>query len=312
MLLAALPMAFAQPSAPLLPRIGILMFMPLTPAAQEDFRRGFRERGYVEGRNIAFEWRSADGSLDRANAAAEELAGLKVRAIVAEFTPAVQAAQRATKTIPIVMASAGDPLGSGLVSSLAHPGGNVTGFTNLASELSGKRLELLREVVPGLQRVGLLLNGRDPLDATFIEQARAAARAEGMQLRVAEVPRPDDLEPALEQVTKEGVGAAMFLANIPAPARKIAELAGKYHLPSIAILDQFPESGGLMSYGASLSDIRRRVAGSVDRILKGANPGDLPVEQPTKFDLVINLRTAHSLGITVPPSLLVLADRVIQ
>lgn len=295
-----------------LPRVGVLMFVPLSEEAKQDFRQGFLDRGYVEGKNIDLVWRSANGSLPRAEAAAKELVSLKVDVIVAEFTPAVLAARKATKTIPIVMASVGDPVATGLVSNLAHPGGNITGYTNLASQLSGKRLQVLRAVMPGLQRVGMLLNGADPLDAAFISETRAAAREAGLRLYVAKVPRAQDLEPALAAMDKERVGAVIVLANIPVATDRVASMVTRHHLLSMSLLKEFVEAGGLMSYGASVSDIRRRVALYVDKILNGTPAGELPVEQPTKIELLINLRTARALGIAIPPEVVVRADRVIE
>ena len=284
----------------------------MAKSVQDGFRQGFREHGYVEGQNVLIEWRSAEGRTDRADAMAAELVRLKVNVIVAEFTPAVQAAKKATQTIPIVMASAGDPVATGLVASLARPGGNVTGLSNIAAELSGKRFELLRELLPGITRVGLLVHGADPLDKSFVQGTQAAASSAGIELHVATVPRREDLEPALSGLTKAGVGAVIVPANLPVPAQQIAESAQRYRLPSISLVSHFPESGGLMSYGASLIDIRRRSVTYVDRILKGAKPGDLPVERPTTFELVINRKTAQALGMSVPPSMIVRADRVID
>jgi len=302
----------AQPAPGPVPRVGVLMFLPVTTTAQEDFRQGLRDHGYVEGRNVLVEWRSAEGSTDRAQTLAAELVRLKVSVIVAEFTPAIRAAKNATPTIPIVMASAGDPIATGLVASLAQPGGNVTGFTNLAAELSGKRLELLREIVPGISNVGMLIHGADPLDRAFVGETRAAAATAGIQVHVRSVPRPDDLDGALVAITKERSGAVIVLGNLPVPARQLAQSVLRHRLPSIAVLNQFVEAGGLMSYGASVSDIRRRTAGYVDRILKGARPADLPVERPTKFELVVNMKTGKALGLTIPPSLLLRADQVID
>jgi putative ABC transport system substrate-binding protein len=294
------------------PRVGVLMFMTMTRGAQEDFRLGLRDHGYVDGQNVVIEWRSAEGSVERANALAEELVRLRVSVIVVEFTPAAQAAKKATATIPIVLASAGDPVATGLVASLARPGGNVTGITNLAAELSGKRLELLRQMIPGLARVGLLIHGTDPLDRAFVDETRAAAAQSGIQVRVNAVPGAADLDAALAGMAKERVAAVIIPANLPVPIRQITELALRHRLPSISLLTQFAEAGGLMSYGANVSDIRRRTGAYVDKLLKGARPGDLPVEQPTKFELVINLKTAKALRLTIPPSLLARADRVIE
>ena len=304
--------ARAQSPAADVPRIGVLTFMAMTKVAQEEFRQGLREQGYVEGKNIVVEWRSAEGRPERADVLAAELVRLKVAVIVAEFTPAVWAAKKATNAIPIVMASAGDPVTTGLVASLSRPGGNITGFTNLASELSGKRLDLLRETIPGLKRIGLLIHGADPLDKAFVSETRTAAARAGIELDVGRVPHPEDLDSALSAMTKDRVGALIVLANLPVPVQRTASLAVQYRLPTISLLNQFAEAGGLMSYGASVSDIRRRTASHVDRILKGAKPADLPVEQPTKFELVINLKTAKALGLTIPPSVLGRADQVIE
>jgi putative ABC transport system substrate-binding protein len=229
--------AHAQQPAADVPRVGVLMFMPMTKAAQEDFREGLRDHGYVEGKNIVVEWRSAEGSTDRANALAADLVRLKVSVIVAEFTPAVRAAKNATQTIPIVMASAGDPVATGLVASLARPGGNITGFTNLAAELSGKRLELLREIIPGTTHVGLLIHGADPLDKAFVEETRKAAVKAGIRLQVKSIPRPEDLNPALSAMTKDQVGAVIILANVPVSARQVAQSALRERLPSISVLN---------------------------------------------------------------------------
>lgn len=294
------------------PRIGVLMFSPTTKVFEEQFRQGLRDHGYIEGGNIQVEWRSAEGQADRAGALAAELVKLNVRVIVAEFTPAVRAAQQATRSIPIVMAPAGDPVATGFVASLARPGGNITGVSNIAAELSGKRLEVLREILPGLKRVGLLIHGSDPLDKAFVDQTRKAAADAGIQVHVAAVASADALEAAFSSVVRERAEAVIVLGNVPAPAKLVAQTAIRHRLASIALLNQYPESGGLISYGANLSDLYRRAAGHVDKILKGARPADLPVEQPTKFDLVINMRTAKALGLAIPPSLLLRADRVIE
>jgi len=295
------------------PRIGVLIFRPAaTKASHEAFRQGLRDHGYVEGQNIFIEWRSADGRTDRADALAAELVRLKVDVIVAEFTPAAQAAKNATQAIPIVMAAAGDPVATGLVASLARPGGNVTGLSNIASELSGKRLDLLREVVPGLTRAGMLIHGGDPLDKEFVDETRVAAQKAGIHLTVAGVPSPAQLDPALSAFVKDRVGAVIVQANLPVPSVQIVQLMLRHRLPSISVLNEFAESGGLMSYGANLSEIYRQAAGYVDRILRGAKPADLPVERPTKFELVINVKTAKALGLTIPRSLLLRADQVIE
>jgi putative tryptophan/tyrosine transport system substrate-binding protein len=306
------PLALAQQPGGELPRVGVLVFTPMAKEVQEGFRQGFRDYGYVEGRNILVDWRSAEGSTDRAHAIASEFVRLKVNVIVAEFTPAVQAAKNATQTIPIVMASAGDPVATGLVASLARPGGNITGLSNIAAELSGKRFELLRDLMPAVTRVGLLIRGDDPLDKTFVAETQMAATKAGIQLQVVSVSKPEQLDRALSRMTNGRVGAVIVPANLPVPAHEIAQSALRHRLPTISLLSQYPESGGLMSYGASLIDIRRRAAGYVDKILKGAKPADLPVERPTRFELVINRRTAQALGLSVPASLLLRTDRVIE
>jgi putative tryptophan/tyrosine transport system substrate-binding protein len=306
------PLALAQQPGGELPRVGVLVFTPMAKEVQEGFRQGFRDYGYVEGRNILVDWRSAEGSTDRAHAIASEFVRLKVNVIVAEFTPAVQAAKNATQTIPIVMASAGDPVATGLVASLARPGGNITGLSNIAAELSGKRFELLRDLMPAVTRVGLLIRGDDPLDKTFVAETQMAATKAGIQLQVVSVSKPEQLDRALSRMTNGRVGAVIVPANLPVPAHEIAQSALRHRLPTISLLSQYPESGGLMSYGASLIDIRRQAAGYVDKILKGAKPADLPVERPTRFELVINRRTAQALGLSVPASLLLRTDRVIE
>jgi putative tryptophan/tyrosine transport system substrate-binding protein len=311
LLMAPLAVPAQQPAGEM-PRIGVLVFTPMAKAVQEGFRQGFRDYGYVEGQNIFVEWRSADGSIERANAVAAEFVRLKVNVIVAEFTPAVQAAKNATQTIPIVMASAGDPVATGLVASLARPGGNITGLSNIAAELSGKRFELLRDLIPAVTRVGLLIHGDDPLDKTFVAETQTAATKAGIQLQVVSVSKPEQLDRALSRMTNGRVGAVIVPANLPVPAHEIAQSALRHRLPTISLLSQYPESGGLMSYGSSLIDIRRQAVGYVDKILKGAKPADLPVERPTTFELVINRRTAQTLGLTVPPSVLLRADRVID
>lgn len=306
--------ASAQPRTDQVPRIGVLTFTLTPKAFQQWFRQGLREHGYVEEQNINVEWRSAEGRIDRANTLAMELVRLKVSVIVAEFTPAVQAAKNATQTIPIVMAPAGDPVATGLVLSFARPGGNITGFTNMAAELSAKRLELLRELLPSLARVGLLIQGQrtDAWEKAFVEENQAAAATARIQLHVARVARPDDLEAAFSAIMKERAGAIVVSGNLPVPVRQVAQLALRYRLPSLSHLNDFADSGGLMSYGANLSEIQRRAAGQVARILKGANVGDVPVERPTVFELVLNRKTAATLGIPLPASLLLRADRVIE
>ena len=291
--MAALIAEAQQPVAKM-PRVGVLMFRPVTQTAQAAFSQGLREHGYVEGKNIVVEWRSAEGRPERASKLAEELVHLNVSVIVAEFTPCVQAAMIATSKIPIVMAPAGEPVTSGLVASLARPGGNVTGLTDLVAELAGKRLDLLRGIVPGLTRIGLMINGADPLDLGIVDKTRAAAASAGLEIYVGRVPRSEDLEGALAEFISDRVGAVMVQANVAAPPSQIAESFMRLKLASISNQNAFAHAGGLMSYGPDLNDIERRSAGYVDKILRGTKPADLPVERPTKFELVINVRTAKA------------------
>jgi putative ABC transport system substrate-binding protein len=310
LLLVAAPVTEAQQQAGKVPRIGVLTFTQMTAALQQAFRQGLRDHGYVEGQNILVEWRAAEGRPDRAKALAVELVQLKVDVIVANLTPAVQAAKDATSTIPIVMASAGDPVGTGFVASLARPGGNITGMTGISAELSGKRIELLRELIPGLTRVGLLVNASNPFAKPFVDETQVAAKRTGVQLFVVDVRRPQEVDAAFSALTKQRVGAVIVDGALT--AWQAAELAVQHRLPSLSNQRHFVDSGGLMSHGAQLADVHRRAASYVDKILKGAKPGNLPVEQPTRFELVINLRTAKALGLTIAPSLLLRADHAIE
>ncbi|MBI4203724.1 MAG: ABC transporter substrate-binding protein [Betaproteobacteria bacterium] len=302
----------AQQKAGKVPRIGVLAFTQMTAALQEAFRQGLRDHGYVEERNVFVEWRAAEGRTDRAKALAVELVGLKVDILVAIFTPAVQAAKDATSTIPIVMAPAGAPVATGFVASLARPAGNITGITGLGAELQGKQIQLLRELIPGLTRVGLLINAADPFAKSFVDEAQAAAKRTGVQLHVVDVRRPQEIDAAFAAMTNQRAGAVIVQGVLTASAWQAGDLAVRHRLPSLSNLKQFAESGGLMSYGANFTDIYRRAASYVDRILKGAKPGDLPVEQPTRFEFVINIKTAKALGLTIPQSLLLRADQLIE
>ena len=311
-LLAAPLTAEAQEQAGKVPRIGVLTSTLMTAVLQDAFRQGLRDHGYVEGRNILVEWRAAEGRTDRAKALAVELVRLKVNVIVAIFTPAVQAAKDATSTIPIVMAPAGAPVATGLVASLARPGGNITGIAGLDAELQGKRIELLRELIPGLTRVGLLINSTDPFAKPFVDEAEAAAKRTGVQIHIVDVRRPQELEAAFAAMTKQRAGAVIVQGILTTSDWQAGDQAVRHRIPSLSVTKQFVESGGLLSYAASFTDTYRRAASYVDRIMKGAQPGELAVEQPTRFELVINLKTAKALGLTVPPSLLLQADEVIQ
>ena len=297
------------------PRIGYLSVTPAGPRpTREEFRQGLRDLGYIEGQNIAIEYRAAADRADRLPALAAELVGLKVDVIVAAASQAVHAAQQATKTIPIVMTSSSDPVGTGLVASLARPGGNITGLSLLSPELSGKRLELLKEIVTGVSRVAVLWNPDDPPAKLSLRETEFAAKALIVQLQILETRDPNDFESAFRAAAK---GHAAALIILPAPmmnthAKRIADFALKSRLPAISFAREFPDAGGLMSYGANLPDLYRRAAIYVDKILKGAKPADLPVEQPMKFELVINLKTAKQIGLTIPPNVLARADKVIK
>jgi putative tryptophan/tyrosine transport system substrate-binding protein len=317
LLSASFDTAAAQPAGKM-PRVGYLTsWSDSDPGRQrglEAFRQGLRELGYVEGQNIAIESRSAEGKDDRLPALAADLVRSKVDVIVAASGAATRAVQQTTRTIPIVMSLVNDPVGSGLVASLARPGGNVTGLTIMAPDLSGKRLQLLKEVVPKVSRVALLRNPDNPADAAMLREAEAAAQALGVRLQILKTRTPQEIEGAFAAMIRERAGAFLMLSDAIffTQRRQIAELAAKGRLPSISGGSDYPDAGGLMGYGANLSDLERRAATFVDRILKGAKPGDLPVAQPTKFDLVINLRTAKAIGLTIPPSLLQRADRIIE
>jgi putative ABC transport system substrate-binding protein len=293
------------------PHIG---FLSLSGANQEAFRQGLRDLGYIEGKNIAIESRTAANRADRLSVLAGELVDLKVDVIVAAGSQAVHAAQRTTKSIPIVMTSSSDPIGTGFVASLAHPGGNITGLSILGPDLSTKRLEMLKEVVLGVSRVAVFWNPDDPAAKISLRETQDAAKAQAMHLQIVEIREASYFESAFRAANK---GRARALILLPAPivatqAKQIAELALKNNLPAISPVSEFPNAGGLMSYGANLADLYRRAATYVDKILKGAKPADLPVEQPTKFELVINLKTAKQIGLTIPPNVLARADKVIK
>ncbi len=306
----------AEAQAGKVARIGHLSFGSATPGSRLDeaFRQGLRELGYVEGQNIVIEYRWAEGRAERLPDLAAELVSLKVDIIVAAGTPAPLAAKHATRTIPIVMSSAGDPVGSGLVASLARPGGNVTGLSTFTRELAAKRLQLLKEVVPGVSRVAVLWNAANPYAVLNMRETQAAARTLGVQVQSLEVRGPDDFENALPAAIK-GRAGALIVVDDPLTylyRMRIADFAARNRLPATYGFREFAEAGGLMAFGANLADLYRRAAIYVDKILKGAKPAELPVEQPTKFELIINLKTAKALGLTVPQSVLVRADEIIQ
>ena len=294
------------------PRIGWLM-VNWSPRS-EAFQDGLRELGHVEGQTIVTERRNVETKVDRLDDLALELVRLKVDIIVALEPPAVRAAQRATKTIPIVMRSTDDPVEAGFVASLARPGGNITGVTSISSELTGKRLEILKEVVPRLSRAAVLWNPDFPGGKIIFREAETAAQLLKLQLQSLEARRPEDFEGAFRVATKQHAHGVITLRNplIVNQARRIADLAIKSRLPAIYDDRDFLEVGGLMSYGTNLADLYRRAATYVDKILKGTKPADLPVEQPMKFELIINLKAAKQIGLTIPPNVLARADKVIK
>jgi putative ABC transport system substrate-binding protein len=309
-LLAAPLAAEAQPAVA---RIGYLSLAPGPSTRSEALRQGFRELGYIEGQNLVVEYRWADGHLDRARQAAADLIRLGVDVIVTGGPQATLAAKTTTTTTPIVMAFDYDPVESGFVASLARPGGNITGLSGINPELSGKRLDLLKQAVPRLTRVAIVWNPAEP-NAAFLRETQAAGRGLSMQLQVLEVKAAPDLETAL-QAARRWHASGLIVLTDPVTLyhrKQLADLAKKYRLPAIYSERLFVESGGLISYGADDRKMHQRAAVFVDKILKGAKPGDLPIEQPTKYDLIINLKTAKALGLTIPPSLLQRADQVIE
>jgi putative ABC transport system substrate-binding protein len=316
-LLAAPLVAYAQPATQVyqIGRLSAGQPLPESTAYEAAFRQGLRELGYVEGQNLVLAYRYAEGSADRLPALAAELVQRQVDVIVAGGVPAIRAAQQATRTIPIVMAGVTDPVGQGLITSLARPGGNTTGLSLLNEELPGKRLELLKETVPQSTRIAVLANPALPAYASRMHNLTVAARALGLHMHVVEVRRADELAPAFAAMTRAGVDALLVIAEpalMDGLRGQVADLATTSRLPAMYDWRMYVEAGGLISYGPSLPDIYRRAATYVDKILKGAPPADLPVEQPTKFELVINLKTAKALGLTIPPTLLFLADEMIK
>ena len=280
----------------------------------EALRAGLRELGYVEGKNLVIEWRFADGKYERLPGLAAELVQLKMDVIVTVTTPATSAAQKATTTLPIVMGNVSDPVGAGIVKSLAHPGGNITGLSNIATDISPKLLEMLHSMAPKLSRVVVLVNPNNSYHTTALKDVQAAAQRTGVTILSLDARTPQEIEKAFSAMAREKAGAVIVLRDpfFVEQLRQIAELAAKHRLPSISGTPDYAEAGGLMSYGSSSTDQIRRVATYVDKILKGAKPADLPVEQPTKFELFINGKTAKALGLKIPQSLLVMADKVIE
>jgi putative ABC transport system substrate-binding protein len=311
------PFAFAQQQGKVW-RVGFLSTRRVeisdSDFAYGSFRQGMRELGYVEGKNLVIEWRSAEGKTERLPALAAELVRLNVDVIVAASTPGVAAAQKATTSIPIVMTSILDPVGSGFVASLAHPGGNITGLKNFFGELGPKQLEMLRSVVPKLTRVAILSNPNNAGMAAVLKNVPVAAQKIGVTILSFDAASPPEIESAFSKMAQEKAGAVIVVADAVfiTQAHQIAELAAKNRLPSIQATREYAEAGGLMSYGNSLGEDYRRAATYVDKIFKGAKPGDIPVEQPTTFELAINMKTAKALGIKFPQSILVQATKIIE
>ena len=299
-----------------LARAGFLgaTFASTESARIEAFRQGLRDLGYVEGKSIVIEYRWAEGKLDRLPGLAAELVRLNVDVIVAGGSTSTGAARKATSTIPIVMAQVNDPIGSGFVASLARPGGNITGLSTLAPELSGKQLELLKEILPRVSRVAVFGTSTAPGNAQALKGIESAAKVFGTDLQYYDVLSESDFESSFVAANKGGAGAALVLSSpvLNSRRKQIANIAIKYRLPAIYFNQEFVDDGGLIFYGADAVDLHRRAATYVDKILKGAKPADLPVEQPTKFELVINLKTAKQIGLTIPPNVLARADRVIK
>jgi len=310
--------AVAQAQQPTkIPRVGYLTNTSLSAdsARLEAFRQVLRDLGYVEGKNIVIEWRSGEGNRDRQRSLAAELVRLKVDVIVARGSGDIRAAKEATTTIPIVMINGGDAVGSGFVASLARPGGNVTGFSTFRPELSGKRLELLKEIVPRLSRVAVFVSSTSQDHAQVLKDLDLAAGPLGVKLQYLDILSSKDVETAFRAAGKGRADAVLFRVSatfVSFQRPQIAELAVKSRLPAIYEGAADVEAGGLMSYGTSITDLDRRAATYVDKILKGARPADLPVEQPKKFEFIINLKAAKQIGLTIPPNVLVRADRVIR
>jgi putative ABC transport system substrate-binding protein len=297
-------------------RVGILetISAALNEVNLDALRKGLRGFGYVEGQNLVFEYRSVDGRNARFPELAVELVRLKVDLIVTRSTPAVLAVKAATTTIPVVMAATADPVGDGVVASIARPGGNITGLSSFHTELATKRLELLTELIPRIARIAAISDPSNPTTAVQHEDLRTAARKLGIEVRFLEVRNRDGLERAFETAVKEQVDAVTVQNSAPTQAnlQHTVDLAAKHRVPATYASKEFVDAGGLMTYGVSYPDLYRRAAGYVDKILKGAKPADLPVQQPTKFELALNLKTAKALGLSVPPALLARADEVIE
>ena len=324
MRLIGLALVFALTLGPLIveaqqtgkvPRIGFLFFGSLGPSRELDaFRQGLRELGYTEGQNIAIEYRFAGGRAERLPELATELVRLEPDVLVTPGTPASLGGKRATSTIPIVFAGVADAVGAGLIANLARPGGNITGLTSISAELGGKRLELLKEVAPRASRVAVLYNPADRSNVLVLKELQKSAPALGLTLQPLEVRGPGEFEGAFVAMTRQRAHALFGAAGVLTTEHRkaLVDLAAKRRIPAMWGERQFVEAGGLMSYAVNFYDQVRGAAIYVDKILKGAKPGDLPVEQPTKYELVINLNAARTLGLTIPPSLLLRADQIIE
>jgi putative tryptophan/tyrosine transport system substrate-binding protein len=313
MLLAlSFPAQAQQPKK--VPRIGYLTAASLSAfaARTEAFRQGLRELGYIEGKNILIEYRYADGKTDRVPALADELVRIKVDVIVTGGAPATLSAKDATRTIPIVMGSDADPVGSGVVASLARPGGNITGLSTLATDISGKRLELLKEIVPRLSHVAVFGTSTYPGNGQALKEMEVAAGAFGMKLQYLDVLDSNDIANAFREASKAHAVLVLASSVLLSQRTRITDLVIKNRVPAIYPNGEYVEDGGLMSYGPNIVDLFRRAATYVDKILKGAKPADLPVEQPKKFEFIINLKAAKQIGLTIPPNVLARADRVIK
>ena len=295
------------------PRIGYLRFIEF-PVLDKAFRNGLRELGYIEGQNIRIEYRFAGGSTKRLGELAAELVKLKVDVIVAGSTQTIDAARQATKTIPIVFPVTFDPVESGFVASLARPGGNLTGLSTVNPDAAAKRVELIKEVLPQLSRLAVLRNPTNSGSRFPLKETETGAQQLGIRLQILEARRPEDIESAFRLAVRERAGAVIVIVDalFNSQQKRIADLGIEHRLPEMFDTREYVEAGGLISYGANLADLFRRAATYVDKILKGAKPADLPVEQPTKFELVINLKTAKQIGLTIPPNVLARADKIIR
>jgi putative tryptophan/tyrosine transport system substrate-binding protein len=308
---AVWPLAGRAQQPAKLPTVGALVIGSTDPEQfWRDFRQGLRDLGYVEGQNIRFEFRSAQGQANRVPELAAELVRLKVDVIVTWFTPPTQAAKQATHEIPIVMADTGDPIGTGLVASLPRPGGNVTGIASVTAELAGKSVQLIRDMLPSARRVTALANATDPFSKPFLEQIKLGGEATGTTINPVNIGGSEELEAAFAAMEKDRPDAVIVQPSLP--SKRAAELALKQRVPAVSVPRWFAEEGGLMSYSPRYADLFHKAAVYIDKILKGAHPADLPVEQPTRFELVINMKTAKALGLAIPETFVLRADEVIE